>query len=66
MIQIQLLHPQSELLLKRLRPFPHPQLSLLPHTENRMISQIKEQHPLLLELLHPQLVAVKSLMIEPP
>lgn len=71
-IQIQeLLHPlsQSERLLKRPNPLPHPQPSLLPQIENRMISQIIEQHPLLLKvvlLLHPQFVAVKSLMIEPP
>ena len=62
-------HPQSELLLKRPKPLPHPHPSLLPQIENRMISQIIEQHPLLLKvvlLLHPQFVADKSLMIEPP
>ncbi len=57
--QINELHPQpSPLLLKRLIPFPHPHPQpslLLPQIENKMISQIKEQHPLLpsLVLLHP-------------
>lgn len=60
------LHPQpSEPLLKKLRPPPQPQPSLLKR-DNRMMSQIRLQHPLLPEvslvLPHPQFVADKSLI----
>lgn len=64
--------PQPLLPPKRLKPFPHPHpqsLSrpLFPLQKKRRIRiqiQLPHPHPLLLDtLLHPQFVAVKSLMI---
>lgn len=58
MIQMQLLSPQPPLLPNKLLvPFPQ-QLE----SSNRI--QIMEQHPF--PSLHPQFVAAKSLMFEPP
>lgn len=63
MIQIMLSHPQPSELV-RLKPFPHP-----PQKKSKRIIQMMElQQPLLelLEVLHPQAVAVKSLIVLPP
>lgn len=62
-IQI-MLHPQSELPPKI--PLPHPQPSLLLlQKKSRIMIQIIElhPHPELLFALHPQFVAVKSLIV---
>jgi hypothetical protein len=74
-IRIQINEQQLLSLLNRLRPLPHPQPSslLLPQQERRIRIQINELHPPpnrplfeVLLLLHPQWVAVKSLMLVPP
>jgi hypothetical protein len=61
-------HPQPELFPPK-RLAPHPQLSLpLLQKESRMRIHIMElhPHPLLRFVLHPQFVAVKSLILFPP
>lgn len=65
-IQI-MLHPQSELPPKMPLPHPHPSLLLLQQ-KSKMMIQIMEPHPHpeLLFALHPQFVAVKSLIVKPP
>lgn len=53
---------------KPLLPPPHPS-SLLPKQDKSRIIQSQElfpNNPLPLLLLHPQLVAVKSLIVKPP
>ena len=61
-IQIQLSHPQSPLLPKKLPPLPQP-----PQHDSKMIIQMMELHPhpllLFTDVPHPHPVAVKSLIV---
>lgn len=54
-------HPPPQLPPKIPFPFPHP----LPQKSNKRIIQIQELFPPS-QLPHPQFVAAKSLIVEPP